>query len=219
MSIVATTVSAAVTATQATVTVASTTNITAPNFQTGSGITLLLIDQEYMTVTAVNTTTLIVNVVRGVNGTAAAAHVNGAQVQSGGPTDFGTAPTEILSSLLLSSLTIGNEKSNAVFLSGSADALTGAPGYFVVKTAGVDAITLVTPTAAMEGNVIEVWSDTANAHTVTAASACIAAGVALKTVATLPAFRGAGLVLRAVNLTWQLTGNSGAAAGGSVVLS
>jgi hypothetical protein len=219
MSIVATTLSAAITQTQISFAVASTTNITNPNFQTGGGITLLLIDQEYMLVTNVNTTTLVVTVQRGVNGTAAQSHVNGSLVQSGLPTDFGAAPTEILLSLVANSETIGAQKTNQIFLSGSADALTGASGIWVVKTAGVDAITLVTPTAAMEGNIVEVWSDTANAHTITAASACVAAGQALKTVITFPAFRGAGVKLRAINLTWQIIGNGGVAAAGSVTLS
>jgi hypothetical protein len=219
VSIAATTTSSALTAFQTSFAVASTTNITNPNFQTGTGITLLLIDQEFMLVTAVNTTTLIVNVVRGYNGTLAVAHTSGSQVQSGLPTDFAGSYTEIMGSLLVTSETKGNDKSNAVFLSGSADALTGAPGYFVVKTAGVDAITLVTPTVAMEGNVVEVWSDTTNAHTITAASACVAAGQALKTVITFPAFRGAGVRLRAVNLTWQIIGNGGVAAAGSCTLS
>lgn len=217
MSIVATTVSAAVTATQTTVTVASTTNITNPNFQTGSGITLLLIDQEFMLVTAVNTTTLIVNVVRGFNGTASAAHVNGALVQSGLPTDFGVAPTEILSSLLASLETIGAQKTNAVNLSGSADAISAVvPGIYVIKTAGVDAMTLVAPAAAAEGNIIQIWSDTTNAHTLTATS-LLAAGTALKTTATWPAFRGAGLTLRACNGVWHVIAYSGTATGAGPV--
>jgi hypothetical protein len=208
MAITATTISAAMTATQTTLTVASTTNITNPNFQTSAGITLLLIDQEWMLVTAVNTTTLIVNVQRGINGTASQAHVNGALVQSGSPTDFGTAPTEILLSLLASLETIGAQKTNAVFLSGSADALTGASaGFFVIKTAGVDAITLATPLAAHEGNVIQIFSDTANAHTITCPTTNFEVGAtAKKTVCTFPAQIGAGITLRVCNLNYHVTG-------------
>ena len=221
MTIVATTVSAAVTAVQTTVTVSSTTNITAPNFQTGSGITLLLIDQEYMLVTGVNTTTLVVNVQRGVNGTVSVAHVNGALVQSGGPTDFGVAPTEILSSLLASLETVGAQKTNAVNLSGSADALTGASaGFFVIKTAGVDAITLATPLAAHEGNIIQIFSDTANAHTVTCPTTNFEVGAAAKkTVCTFPAQIGAGITLRVCNLNYHVigVGASGSTNAGVVV--
>jgi hypothetical protein len=219
MSINATTLSGAITANQTSFGVASTTGITAPNFQTGAGITFLLIDQEFMLVNAVNTTSLVVTVARGQFGTAATAHVSGTLVQAGLPTDFQTNFNEAFQSVLNTQETLGAQKKNTVFLTGSADALTGAPGIFLVKTAGVDAITLPTATAAMEGNVIEVWSDTTNAHTITCATTTVAAGQALKTTITFPAFRGAGVVLRAANGSWQIVGNGGVAAAGSVTLS
>jgi len=218
MAINNTTITGAISATVTQFAVASTTGITAPNFQTGSGITYLLVDQEYMQVSAVNTTTLVVQVVRGVLGSIAAAHTSGSLVQAGAPGDFGT-PTEVVGISLTTQEVVGSMKSNAVFLTGSADALTGAPGIFVVKTAGVDAMTIPTPTATMEGNIVEVWSDTTNAHTITAASACVATGIALKTILTFTAFRGCGVRLRACNGTWQLIGGSGVAtaANGGVV--
>ena len=65
MSINNTTLTAAITQSQTSFAVISTTGIVTPNFQTGTGITMLLVDEEYMLVVGVNTTTLVVSVVRG----------------------------------------------------------------------------------------------------------------------------------------------------------
>lgn len=91
MSITGTTLSAAIGATDLTLTVASATGITAPNFTTGVGITYLFCEQEMMLVTGVNGT--VINVQRGYGGTPASAHGVTAPIISGLPTDFsGTAP-------------------------------------------------------------------------------------------------------------------------------
>ena len=89
-------------------------------------------------------------------------------------------------------------------LSGSSDAIPpGTPAIYVVTTAGVDAMTLAAPTAAQNGVVIIVTSQTTNAHTITATS-LFANGTALKTTATFAAFAGAGVVLMANNLVWNV---------------
>lgn len=207
MPITATTLSAAVLASDTFITVASATGITAPNFQTAAGITFLMIDQERLLVMGVNGTQIAV--LRAQGGTQAVAHVSGQRVAIGLPTDF-PIYQESLASEQLSQVTLGARVQNAIALTGSADAvLSSVPGFYVIKTAGVDAITIPTPVAGDEGNVIEIWSDTAQAHTVTAASACLAAGVALKTIATFPAFRGAGVTLRVCNLVYHLIGSGG----------
>ena len=94
-------------------------------------------------------------------------------------------------------------------LTGSADAINPhASGNYVVKTAGVDAMTLAAPTVGTDdGLSISVYSDTTNAHTITATS-LLANGTALKTTATFAAFRGAGVTLRAFNGVWQVIGNT-----------
>lgn len=93
MSLAATTLSAAIGTTDTTITVASATNITAPNYQVGnplagisSGVTYLLIEQELMKVTGVSGTAI--SVVRGELGSVASAHGASAPVVSGLPTDF-----------------------------------------------------------------------------------------------------------------------------------
>jgi hypothetical protein len=115
-------------------------------------------------------------------------------------------------------------QSAITLLSGSSDVLappsqlgspllTGTLNY-VVKTAGVDAMTAVAPRAGIDdGMTMAIYSDTANAHTITFSTACIATGAAtLKTIVTFTTgFRGQGLTLRAFNGTWQVVGNTNCA--------
>lgn len=94
-------------------------------------------------------------------------------------------------------------------LTGSADAINpNVAGNYIVKTAGVDAMTLAAPRVGLDDNLsIAIYSDTTNAHTITATS-LFANGTALKTTATFAAFRGAGLVLRAFNGVWQVVAST-----------
>ena len=208
MSITATTLSAAVTTTDQTITVASATGITAPNFQTGSGITWLRIDQELMLVLGVSGT--LITVLRGQNGTPVQAHVINTGVQIGAPADIASFNT-LLNNAVLVNQSVGGLNLPAVFLAGSADAIpAGVAATYIVKTAGVDAMTLAAPTAAQEGNVIAVYSDTTNAHTITATSLFASgASAGLKTTATFAAFKGAGVLLRCTNLLYTVMSQTG----------
>ena len=89
--------------------------------------------------------------------------------------------------------------------------LSSVSSYNVVMTAGVDAITLPTPIAGDEGNIIDIWSATAQQHTVTAASAAfaVASGSGLRTICTFPAQIGAGIKLRVCNLLYHVIGTGG----------
>lgn len=209
MSITTTTLTSACSATDTSIHVASATNITAPNFQTGSGITIIVIEQERMVCIAAPNGTFI-PVLRGQGGTQQVAHANGALVFVGLPTDF-SAFIQVLGSLMTSQQTQEGVTQNAVQLTGSADALVSSvSSYNVIQSTGVDAITLPTPVASDEGNIIDIWSATAHAHTVTAASACFAVGVTgNKTVCTFPAFPGAGIKLRVCNLLYHVIGTGG----------
>jgi hypothetical protein len=211
MAITATTLAGAIGLSDTFVNLTSVTGVTSPNFQTGAGITYLRIDGEVMLVTSVPATGTVVAVARGLLGTQAQAHVVNSQVQIGLPTDF-SGPTEVLASSITISQTELQLNWPAVFLAGSADAIpAGVAQHYVVKTAGVNAMTLAAPTAAQEGNIITVFSDTTNAHTITATS-LFANGTALKTTATFPAFRGAGVILRVCNGVYHVLSN-GASAG------
>jgi hypothetical protein len=94
-------------------------------------------------------------------------------------------------------------------LTGSADAINPhVSGNYIIKTAGVNAMTLAAPTVGLDDNLsIQIWSDTTNAHTLTATT-LLANGTALKTTATFAAFRGAGIGLRAYNGVWQTVSNT-----------
>lgn len=209
MAITATTLNAAATSSQTFVSVTSATGITAPNNQTGSGITYLYVDQELMAVVSVAGT--IIGVVRAVGGTLAQAHVLNSQVQIGLPADF-VAQNEVIASSTTALQTAGAFNQPAIFLAGATDAVpAGVAGFYVIKSGAINAMTLAAPTAAQEGNIIEIWSDTLFAHTLTATT-LLANGTALKTTATFPAFRGAGLKLRVCNLVYHVMSN-GASAG------
>lgn len=94
-------------------------------------------------------------------------------------------------------------------LTGTTDAINPfVPGNYIIKTGGVDAITLAAPRAGLDdGLSINIWSDTLFAHTVTTV-ALFANGTALKSIATFAAFRGAGLQLRAMNGVWHVIASS-----------
>lgn len=209
MAITTTTLSGAATNTDTNVGLTSVTNVPTPNNQTGT-VTWLLVDQEFMLVSAAPLGTSV-PVVRGYNGTASQPHTNGSLVLIGLPSDFSPNIYYGLQAMFAKQ-TLGRSVQEGINLTGSADAIDATvPGFYVIKTAGVDAMTLAAPAAAAEGNIIEIVSDTLFAHTLTA-TALLANGTALKTTATYPAFRGAYLKLRACNLVWEVLSN-GASAG------
>lgn len=210
MAITTTTLSTAVAAGPAgvdtVINVASATGITAPNFTTGGGLTYLLIDQELMFVTAVSST--FITVQRGIAGTPAQPHVVNTQVLIGLPGDFPYF-ADYFKNPLAATMQYGARTYPAVLLAGTADAIPSTvPGFYVVKTGSADAMTLAAPGVAQEGNIIDVWSDTLFAHTITATS-LFANGTALKTTATFAAFRGCGVTLRATNLVYHVLGQTG----------
>lgn len=86
MAITATTLSGAVAVSDYAIGVASATGITAPVPQTGSGLTLIKIDDEMMSVVSLIGTQ--VQVTRGQYGTQQTAHQSSAPVLIGAPSDF-----------------------------------------------------------------------------------------------------------------------------------
>jgi hypothetical protein len=102
-------------------------------------------------------------------------------------------------------------------LTGTTDAIIIPPQFnypytynFIISTGSADAITLTLPRVGLDDNfAIAIYSDTAFAHTVTLPSAAFSTGAGQHSVATFPAFRGAGLTLRAFNGTWQVISSTG----------
>jgi len=109
---------------------------------------------------------------------------------------------------------------NLVGVAANPDAINPhASGNYVIKSAALDPITLGAPlpggpsVGGDDGVSINIWSDSAFAHTITAPAAIIKAGVAVKTVITLPAFPGGGVTLRALNGFWHIVGQGFTAVG------
>lgn len=84
-----TTLAAAMGVADTTISVASATGITAPNFTTGVGLTILFIETEYVLVTGATAVSTVFTVQRGVYGSPASAHATSTPVLAGLPTDFG----------------------------------------------------------------------------------------------------------------------------------
>jgi hypothetical protein len=91
-------------------------------------------------------------------------------------------------------------------LNGLADAINPhVPGNYIIDSAAADLITLGAPTAEVDDNLsINIWSDAAFVHTITAPTAIFANGTALATVVTFKAFKGSGLSLRAIDGNWHV---------------
>lgn len=97
-------------------------------------------------------------------------------------------------------------------LSGSTDAIPTKGGNYMITTAGVDAMTISAPTSGTDdGLTIGIYSNTANAHTLTGPTGCFATGVGVvKHIATwTTGFIGQGVVLRAYQGIWYPIGSTG----------
>lgn len=78
----------------------------------------------------------------------------------------------------------------------------------ILNKAGVAAMTLAAPGKDQTGLILEVTSDTAQAHTVTATS-LLSTGSANVSVATFAAQKGSGFGARAVDGLWNITWSQG----------
>lgn len=172
MAIVATTITSAMTAADITLAVASATGITAPNYTTGVGITYLFCEQELMQVTAVNG--LFISVLRGYNGTVAAAHGTSAPIIAGLPADFASFAPAIKA----------NVDSEPAAFQGWSSPVAGAAtnvatGPFFHLTGTVAMVTLTAPAGVVEGGkIVIVFDGSAAGLTWTAAGNIAVAGTA-----------------------------------------
>ncbi len=95
------------------------------------------------------------------------------------------------------------QQAGLVSLTGATDAVPAHVAHtYVVNKAGVDAMTLAAPTATTDdGLQITIYSNTANAHTLTA-TGLLLTGTASVNLATFAAQKGAGLTLEAYQGKW-----------------
>lgn len=172
MALVATTLSGAITTSVTSFGVASATNITVPNNQTGVGITFLLVENELMLVTGVSGT--VVSVSRGYNGTQAAAHGATAPVISGLGSDFaGFTPAQGSFTVLPN---IGFNGWSAPVAGAATNVATGALFHL---TGTVAMVNLTAPANYIEGTPITIVFDgSAAGLTWTAAGNIAVAGTA-----------------------------------------
>ena len=156
-----TTLSAACGAADTTISVASATGITAPNFTTGVGLTYLFVETECMLVMGVSGTVIFVQ--RGMAGTPAAAHGVTVPVLAGLPTDFGPIVPSVK----------GQQDptpfgANFGFSAPVASAATIAATGALFHVTGTTATNIITPPAGMlEGQITivadGVWTFTSSA--------------------------------------------------------
>jgi len=154
MSLTVTTLSAAIAASDTYFAVASTTGITAPVSTTGSGYTWLLVENEIMFVESVNTSTLVVNVLRGQLGTQAVAHGATAPVAAGAYSDFsGFAPAT-------SAFGVTPGKNSGVSAPvASAATITATGPVFHLTGTGASPTTLIPYSGFIDGGIIRIIFD------------------------------------------------------------
>jgi hypothetical protein len=161
MAITVTTLTGAVIVDQNTIAVTSATGFAAGN--------IVEIDQERMQVQKgypyAGSNTLIIPVLRGLEGTATQAHANAAQVKVGTSADFlGPAPQEVVT------VAIGSPARERISISAAGALPQPKPGSdldVVLNGTSVVAATLTNPTTDMDGSRLVVMGNGKAAHTVT----------------------------------------------------
>lgn len=155
MAINATTLSAAVGTTDTAVFLASLTGVTAPNYQTGAGITYLFCEQEIMKVVS-PIGTVGANVIRGELGTVATAHGASAPVIAGLPADFPKFQPALQSAV--PAYPIPFQGFSAPVVNAATIVATGP--YFHVTGAGA-IVNITAPPGYVEGGEVTIVADAA----------------------------------------------------------
>jgi hypothetical protein len=216
-----TTLSAALTATAKTFTVASATGFAAGSFA--------FVDAELMAITAVSST--LITVQRGVNGTAAVGHASGAVIYAGLPTYFSafdpSGPCTAVNETALPRIvpksgsvydckdsewvlyarggireySMGRTDGGTTYT--SSGAITVKPGLVLLGSGGALAMTLAAPTTQQNGMTMIILASTAQAHTITN-TAGFNAGTTARDVCTLGGAIGDGLTIVASAGVWYV---------------
>lgn len=176
MSINATTLSAAVGTTDTVFTIASGTGVSAPNYQTGVGITYGFIEQEMVKVAgpAVAGSTTVWNVVRGELGSTASAHGASCPIIFGLPTDFPAFNPAIESAVPEYPIKFQGWSAPV-----AGAATNVAPGAYFHLTGTVAMVNLTAPPLTVEGGEVTIVFDgSAAGLTWTAAGNIAVAGTA-----------------------------------------
>ena len=192
MALTTTTLSAAVLAGDTSVTVTSATGFAAGN--------IVQIDQEFSTVAnSYVTGTIIPLTQRGQNDTVAAAHVSGANITTGLPSDFADPSSSVVSSYPLAAR---RRKLTSYSAAGAITLpVSGEDVIAVLNGTSVLAMTLAAPTKDIDGSILYIVGNGAAAHTVTVAGGFSAASTGY-TVFTVNATAPVLIMAMAVNGKW-----------------
>lgn len=193
MALTTTTASAAIAASDTSLSVTSATG-----FAAGS---LIKVDQEFMRVASSYTSGTAIPVVRGQNGTIVAAHPSGANVTVGTGSDFANPSATVVVAYPLAGL-------RRKLLSYSADATMDLPTagedqIVVLNGTSVINLTVPVPTKDIDGAVLYIASNGAAAHVVTFTGGLSGAGTSydvLTVNATAPVLLGPFM---AINGKWE----------------
>lgn len=170
---------------------------------------LVRIDSEYMLAVGQPVAGTIRIAQRGYNGTAAAAHdILSKVLVSSAPSDFNAPSAGNVVDLTPANpiqATIGED---VTFTSTQIAGYGNRNRVFVITKATAAAITLVAPSKAQDGLVIQFTSMTDAAHVITATGLINdGASGAPEDTATFAAFAGAGITFQAQNGLWNITAN------------
>jgi hypothetical protein len=207
MAITGTTLSADLSATGLTMTVASGTGFPTSGASTPQSNYLVRIDKEFMLAVLQPVANTIKLAQRGYNGTVAAAHDLLSYVEvSSNPGDFANPPsgqTTTLPAYIPDMQTLGEDYT---FTAAEIAAYGNQARDFVITKATAIAVTLVAPSKAQDGLVLTFTSDTAALHVITATSLFASGGTSSPyTTATASNTKaGSTMVLKAYNALWTV---------------
>jgi hypothetical protein len=157
MALTTTTAASAIGATDLVINVASATGFAAGN--------LIICDQEVMRQLSAAVGTAI-PVIRGVNGTAAKAHVSSANVTTGLPSEFSGSADQVASAI-----TYPTQRARTITSYSAAGAITlptpGTDAMAIINGTGALAMTLANPTKDQDGDILIIVGNGKAAHTVT----------------------------------------------------
>ena len=192
MALTTTTLAAACSVNDKTITVASATGFAAGN--------LVKVDEEFFKVTTGYTSGVIIPVTRGLNGTAVVAHVSGANATTGLASDFATPNATVSVAYALSA-----RRRKVVNYS--------AAGAIALPTAGEDviaiidgtsalAMTIAAPTKDIDGSILYVAGNGAANHTITFTGGLSGAGTSYDVI-TVNATAPIVVMAMAINGLWN----------------
>lgn len=189
------------------------TAYTVPTLGTGvnAGNKVLRIDSEWMRITD-DSLSPTLSVTRGEFGTSAAAH-NALAAAAYGLTSDVTQVNQVGFDSLPSAggATTVSGPIVSYSASGAITIPSGGPNVeqtiFITK-AGVAAMTLAAPTVDQDGLILNITSNTAHAHTVTA-TGLLNTGTSSVNEATFAADAGAGVILQAASGLWNVLSSTG----------